>query len=350
MTAIAKATDTLAEEFGIGPRELAMLTGDLSKLSEGERGNLVNALCLSLGLNPLTRPFEYIVLNGKLTLYARKDCTEQLRSKHSVSVEIVARENVGDCYVVTAQAKMPSGRLDESIGAVAIANLKGDNLANALMKAETKAKRRVTLSICGMGMLDETELETIPAKAKRDVAPALPPPPGNAELVDAIHRAHKIGAIAEPKREALTAWADEHGLLANGRLTPSALTKIIAALDAAQDVAVNLDAGSTSGASPDGSTEAAPVAATSAATETRVYEPEPDEADERKKLYARLHLAWKATGLPDARRKARLRAKYPAIYADVKPGEESSTKLPLAHLQAFTRDIEAMEKARPQPS
>src|SRR5574343_296815 len=30
-----------------------------------------------------------------------------------------------------------------------------------MMKAETKAKRRVTLSICGLGMLDETETATI---------------------------------------------------------------------------------------------------------------------------------------------------------------------------------------------
>jgi hypothetical protein len=29
------------------------------------------------------------------------------------------------------------------------------------MKAETKAKRRVTLSICGLGFLDETEVETL---------------------------------------------------------------------------------------------------------------------------------------------------------------------------------------------
>jgi hypothetical protein len=36
------------------------------------------------------------------------------------------------------------------------------NFGNALMKAVTKAKRRVTLSICGLGMLDETEVETIP--------------------------------------------------------------------------------------------------------------------------------------------------------------------------------------------
>jgi hypothetical protein len=41
--------------------------------------------------------------------------------------------------------------------AVAIGALKGDALANAPMKAETKSKRRVTLSLAGLGWLDETE-------------------------------------------------------------------------------------------------------------------------------------------------------------------------------------------------
>ena len=48
------------------------------------------------------------------------------------------------------------------MGNMPLRSLKGDALANALMKAETKAKRRVTLSIAGLGWLDETELETIP--------------------------------------------------------------------------------------------------------------------------------------------------------------------------------------------
>jgi hypothetical protein len=46
---------------------------------------------------------------------------------------------------------------------VTVGGLKGESKANAMMKAETKAKRRVTLSICGLGMLDETEVETIPS-------------------------------------------------------------------------------------------------------------------------------------------------------------------------------------------
>jgi hypothetical protein len=62
---------------------------------------------------------------------------------------------------VKAEAVNSKGRRDSSIGAVVIANLKGENLANALMKCETKAKRRVTLSICGLSFLDEEELETV---------------------------------------------------------------------------------------------------------------------------------------------------------------------------------------------
>jgi len=45
---------------------------------------------------------------------------------------------------------------------VNIENLKGEARSNAMMKAETKAKRRVTLSICGLGMLDESETDSIP--------------------------------------------------------------------------------------------------------------------------------------------------------------------------------------------
>lgn len=143
-------------------QEKVLAGGDLSKLSSQERLTYIGAVCNSLGLNPLTRPFEYINLGGKLTLYARKDATEQLRSLRGISIEIVSREVVDDTYVVTARAVDASGRRDESIGAVSIGGLKGDAKANAIMKAETKAKRRVTLSISGLGLLDETEIETIP--------------------------------------------------------------------------------------------------------------------------------------------------------------------------------------------
>lgn len=138
--------------------ESVLIQGDLSKLNEEQRVSYYNKVCESIGVNPLTKPFEYMTLNGKLTLYAKRDATDQLRSIKNVSVKIISREKVGDVFTVTAQASI-GNRTDESIGAVHIGNLRGDSLANALMKAETKAKRRVTLSICGLGWLDETEVE-----------------------------------------------------------------------------------------------------------------------------------------------------------------------------------------------
>ncbi len=142
--------------------EKALVGGDLSQMTPAERLSYYRQVCESIGVNPLTQPFQYITLNGKLTFYATRACAEQLRARHEVSTTIVARERIDDVYVVTARATMPNGRTDESTGAVSIGNLKGDALANALMKAETKAKRRVTLSICGLGWMDETETETVP--------------------------------------------------------------------------------------------------------------------------------------------------------------------------------------------
>jgi hypothetical protein len=165
--------------------ERVVVAGDLAKLSPAERLLYYRALCDSLGLNPLTEPFAYITLNGKLKLYALKNATDQLRAARAISITITARERHDDLYVVTARATAPDGRQDEAIGAVPIKALGGEALANALMKGETKAKRRVTLSICSLGMLDETEVDSIPgAKVERakdviDVShlPEAPPEP-----------------------------------------------------------------------------------------------------------------------------------------------------------------------------
>ena len=142
--------------------ERMVISGDLSELNAAQRADYYAAICRSLELNPRTKPFAYLTLQGKLRLYALRDCAEQLRRLHGISIYIANRERLNDIYVVTARAKDRHGREDESTGAVPLGNLRGDALANALMKAETKAKRRVTLSIAGLGWLDETELDTMP--------------------------------------------------------------------------------------------------------------------------------------------------------------------------------------------
>src|SRR5215469_10463983 len=121
--------------------ESVLLKGDLSKLTPKERADYMLQVCESVGLNPLTQPFEYITLNGKLKLYALKGCTDQLRSIYKVSVEDMTESERDGVFIVTCKVKNADGRTDVSKGAVPIANLKGEALANAIMKCETKAKR-----------------------------------------------------------------------------------------------------------------------------------------------------------------------------------------------------------------
>lgn len=151
--------------------EKLLVQGELQQLTSEQRAKYYLKVCDSLGLNHLTRPFDYISFQGKLQLYARKDCTDQLRRNRQVSIRITDRNRSDDMYIVTAQATDAQGRVDEAIGALSIAGLKGLELANALMKCETKAKRRVTLSICGLGFLDESETDDIPTR----IEPAAPP-------------------------------------------------------------------------------------------------------------------------------------------------------------------------------
>lgn len=174
-TRISQSDDIGKVDPGAAERALAkvIIDGDLSKMSEVQRVDYYNAVCRSVGLNPLTKPLEYIRLNGKLTLYAKKDCTDQLRTIHDVSVTIVDRTIDSELAVVVARAVNAKGRQDEDIGAVPIAGLKGEARANAIMKAGTKAKRRVTLSICGLGFLDESELDGIPPDRMQRPPPAL---------------------------------------------------------------------------------------------------------------------------------------------------------------------------------
>jgi len=147
--------------------EDVLIRGDLSKLNEQQRTEYYLRLCNSIGLNPMTQPFQYLTLNGKLVLYARRDCADQLRKINGISIEIVSQDRSDGLLSVHVRAKDKDGRMDEDLGVVAFNdNLRGEAAANAILKAVTKAKRRVTLSLSGLGFLDETEVADIPASAK----------------------------------------------------------------------------------------------------------------------------------------------------------------------------------------
>ena len=150
--------------------EKVVIENDLSQLTPKERVNYYNSTCESLNLNPFTRPFQYLKLDGKLTLYATKDASEQLTRNFQVSLEKKGSEDFEGVRIITYRATDPSGRFVDATGVVPIAGLKGMALANALMKAETKAARRATLRLVGLGWLDETETETIKDAMRVDVS------------------------------------------------------------------------------------------------------------------------------------------------------------------------------------
>ena len=145
-----------------------VVRGDLSRLTEADRFVYYTKVCESLSLNPLTKPFEYITLQNRLTLYATRSCTDQIGARDGIDVAVTHREEWKDLFVVSARASK-DGRSVEVEAAVPLTNgktgqpLKGEDLANARMKADTKARRRAVLSFCGLGMLDETEFASIPA-------------------------------------------------------------------------------------------------------------------------------------------------------------------------------------------
>lgn len=149
--------------------ERVIVDGDLSRLTPAHRVAYYLMKCRAARLDPQAQPFQYITLQGKLTLYATKACTQQLAAIHAVSTHVTEQRTEGDLRLVTVRARAGDGRETDELGAVGIKGLAGEALANAYMKALTKAKRRAVLAICGLGDLDESEVDSVPHARRANV-------------------------------------------------------------------------------------------------------------------------------------------------------------------------------------
>lgn len=181
VTAIVPKKEPPKEPLSPGSQlERVLIVGDLSQLTPDERIDYYRRICESLSLNALTVPFQYILFKQfddgpeKLSLYATKNCAEQLRKIHGVSVIPPLRRTIdADRKVVMVEADLRDrhGKTDTATGAVSLrkwdkrnsqwGEMSNTEYCNAIMKCETKAKRRGTLSICGLSVLDESELDTM---------------------------------------------------------------------------------------------------------------------------------------------------------------------------------------------
>lgn len=135
--------------------------GNLEALAPEERKEYYLALCQRLGLDPLTLPFYILkTREGKVRLYLNRGGAEALRRVHNISLTVLQSEVSGGLYRVVVEARLPDGRWEQAVGVADVRYKSGEELENAIYTAETKAKRRATISLLGLGalLLDETEV------------------------------------------------------------------------------------------------------------------------------------------------------------------------------------------------
>ena len=134
------------------------LSGNLKSLSEPERWQYYEAFCRHLGLEPTTRPFDVIDRDGKVNLYPNANCAAQLGERMRLSFPEYKTEVIADAvFVYRVLARDSEGREAWGTGAVPMGRTPLE-IASAIKKAETQAKRRVTLSMGGLGITDSDEM------------------------------------------------------------------------------------------------------------------------------------------------------------------------------------------------
>ena len=161
--------------------EKIVTKGDLSGLSIQQKLAYLKYTCERLELNPAAQPFNLISFRQgnsyKEVLYCTKAGAEQITKNNKVSHQIISEKEEKGLYIVKARASLPDGRFVEDMGIVDISKgfsggiPSNTELANLMLKAITKAKRRATLSLLGLGMMDETEAETLPENKVIDISP-----------------------------------------------------------------------------------------------------------------------------------------------------------------------------------
>lgn len=130
------------EDLDIAPGVLGVLAEmeaarqDSRSLGPEDRAAYVAAICKSLRLNPLTRPVQFLALQGREVLYLTRGATDQLAARYGLNRETtdgpdfrtVEGVKIAFCKV---KVTLPSGRFE-----YAVATLKMTSPADDLMKVE----------------------------------------------------------------------------------------------------------------------------------------------------------------------------------------------------------------------
>jgi len=113
--------------------------------------------------------------------YASRQTSVELGRKHKISLK-QSKENINSeraVYTYTAR-DLDTGREVDAVGACTLQGGKypmtPEMQANKIMHAETKAKRRATLEICGLAFLDDSEVDDVEGATRVDLGDESPKP------------------------------------------------------------------------------------------------------------------------------------------------------------------------------
>jgi hypothetical protein len=155
------------------------VTGDLKGMTLVQKAEFLANLARAEGIPCFPAPYAIGVdkKTGKESIISKKTRAEALRNRDRISLEtryfgpLKVGEKVDEMFwQATVRATAPDGRVDENVGIVFLGGLLGEDKSNKMMAALTKAENRVTYSICGASMVDETEADSAGFK----VVPAPP--------------------------------------------------------------------------------------------------------------------------------------------------------------------------------
>ena len=227
-----------------------VVSKDLILLSEEERKQYYMQACEALGLDFRTAPlryFEQVGHGGKrsLILYALRNASAQLRAKHNLTVKLSEPTITNDAAIFTATVIAPNGGSDSAVGAESIKGLTGKEFGDAIMTAQTKAKRRAILDFAGHGLLDESEVEGmhgrvvecdpgVPANYK-PIPSAPAPTPSSAPATEVLESSWPVGesitvVVEGPSIDPAITAASE-SLAKNSKILPDIAKKYEEAVD-----------------------------------------------------------------------------------------------------------------------
>src|SRR5208337_538419 len=123
------------------------------------------AVSAVLGVDPLM--LDYITMPDPMgftgtnrVLYAKRGAAEVLRKNMGIDILSLTPYESNGWLLFTAVAKNREGRQEVAVGAAYVQGITGEKVAHAVMTAQTRAVRRVTLQFVTGGILDESEVQT----------------------------------------------------------------------------------------------------------------------------------------------------------------------------------------------